>query len=189
MKQRFTLFFIFFLSFSVFAQSHQEEFCSHRRQNNAYGTERLNFSQDLYNKMMQYDIKQYHLNLDIETNTTFISGNVKFLAQAVDNITTFAFELHPNYTVSSVVVKNITHTGTAIARTNNEIRVNLISAIDAGEMFEAIIYYSGNGPVDNSNPDAGFCQRIAPNGKKIYLHDEPTLRHCRLDACQANSCR
>jgi aminopeptidase N len=174
MKQRFTLFFIFFLSFSVFAQSHQEEFCSHRRQNNAYGTERLNFSQDLYNKMMQYDIKQYHLNLDVETNTTFISGNVKFLAQAVDNITTFAFELHPNYTVSSVVVKNITHTGTAIVRTNNEIRVNLISAIDAGEMFEAIIYYSGNGPVDNSNPDAGFCQRIAPNGKKYtYTMSQP----------------
>jgi len=175
MKQRFTLFFIFFLSFSVFAQSHQEEFCSHRRQNNLfYGTERLNFSQDLYNKMMQYDIKQYHLNLDIETNTTFISGNVKFLAQAVDNITTFAFELHPNYTVSSVVVKNITHTGTAIARTNNEIRVNLISAIDAGEMFEAIIYYSGNGPVDNSNPDAGFCQRTASNGKKYtYTMSQP----------------
>jgi aminopeptidase N len=174
MKQRFTLFFIFFLSFSVFAQSHQEEFCSHRRQNNAYGTERLNFSQDLYNKMMQYDIKQYHLNLDVETNTTFISGNVKFLAQAVDNITTFAFELHPNYTVSSVIVKNITHTGTAIARTNNEIRVNLISAIDAGEMFEAIIYYSGNGPVDNSNPDAGFCQRTASNGKKYtYTMSQP----------------
>ncbi|GAB4132697.1 MAG: M1 family aminopeptidase [Raineya sp.] len=161
----------------MFAQTSQEELCSHQKrwvvlqsQTNA----RLNFSQDLYNLMMLYDVKQYHLNLNVETNTTLIAGNVKFWALANNNISTFAFELHPNYTVSSVIVKNITHTGSAITRTNNEVRVSLISAIDAGEMFEAIINYSGNGPVDNSNPDAGFCQRTAPNGKKYtYTMSQP----------------
>jgi hypothetical protein len=173
MKQLFTFLFGLVFIFTAQAQNLEEPCLKHnhlaRLQN-----ERLNFSQDLYNKMLLYDVKQYHLNLNVETNTTFISGNVRFFAQANADITTFAFELHPNYTISSVVVKNITHTGTAISRTNNEIRVNLISAINEGEFFEAIIYYSGNGPVDNSNPDAGFCQRTASNGKKYtYTMSQP----------------
>ncbi|NJL35184.1 MAG: M1 family metallopeptidase, partial [Chloroflexaceae bacterium] len=41
-------------------------------------------------------------------------------------------------------------------------------------MFEAIINYSGNAPVDNNNIDAGFCQRTAPNGKKYtYTMSQP----------------
>ena len=179
MKLQFTCFLAFLLSFSVFAQENHEEFCSHHKryallQTQSNGSERLNFSQDLYDLMMLYDVKQYHLNLNVETNTTLVSGNVKFWAQATNNISTFAFELHPNYTVSSVVVKNITHSGAAIVRTNNEVRVNLLSAVDAGEMFEAVINYSGNGPVDNSNIDAGFCQRTASNGKRYtYTMSQP----------------
>lgn len=175
MKSALVCCFVFFLVFETSAQGYQEEFCSHyRRQATNPTNARLNFSQELYNLMMQYDVKQYHLNLNVETHTTLISGNVKFWAQANDNISTFAFELHPNYTISSVIVKNITHSGAAIVHTNNEVRVTLISAIDAGEMFEAIINYSGNGPVDSSNPDAGFCQRTAPNGKKYtYTMSQP----------------
>jgi aminopeptidase N len=179
MKPTFCYFFAFLFPFIVLAQIPQEDLCSHHKRWAALRTEnqtdsRLNFSQDLYNKMMLYDVKQYHLNLNIETNTTLISGNVKFWALANNNISTFAFELHPNYTVSSVIVKNITHTGAAITRTNNEVRVSLSSAVDAGEMFEAIINYSGNGPVDNSNPDAGFCQRTASNGKRYtYTMSQP----------------
>ncbi len=173
MKRILTFIFSFFLFSTIQAQL-LEEACLHRSYLARLQNERLNFSQDLYNKMMLYDVKQYHLNLNVETNTTFISGNVRIFAQANADITTFAFELHPNYTISSVVVKNVTHTGTAISRTNNEIQVNLTSVIDEGELFEAIIYYSGNGPVDNSNPDAGFCQRIAPNGKKYtYTMSQP----------------
>ncbi len=173
MKRILTFIFSFFLFSTIPAQLLEEAYL-HRSYLARLQNERLNFSQDLYNKMMLYDVKQYHLNLNVETNTTFISGNVRIFAQANADITTFAFELHPNYTISSVVVKNVTHTGTAISRTNNEIQVNLTSVIDEGELFEAIIYYSGNGPVDNSNPDAGFCQRIAPNGKKYtYTMSQP----------------
>ncbi len=173
MKRILTFIFSFFLFSTIQAQLLEEAYL-HRSYLARLQNERLNFSQDLYNKMMLYDVKQYHLNLNVETNTTFISGNVRIFAQANADITTFAFELHPNYTISSVVVKNVTHTGTAISRTNNEIQVNLTSVIDEGELFEAIIYYSGNGPVDNSNPDAGFCQRIAPNGKKYtYTMSQP----------------
>ena len=179
MKPTFCYFFAFLFPFIALAQTPQEDLCSHHKRWAALQTQnqtdaRLNFSQDLYNKMMLYDVKQYHLNLNVETNTTLISGNVKFWAQANNNISTFAFELHPNYTVSSVIVKNITHTGAAITRTNNEVRVSLSSAVDAGEMFEAIINYSGNGPVDNSNIDAGFCQRTASNGKRYtYTMSQP----------------
>ncbi|KOY85580.1 hypothetical protein AD998_04920 [bacterium 336/3] len=156
--------------------SSEEHLCSHHKSMKRVieSHQRLNFSQDLYNLMELYDVKQYHIDLNIETNTTLVSGNVKFYAQARNNISTFAFELHPNYTVSSVVVKGITYNSTAIIRNSNEARVNLNAAINQNELFEATIYYSGNGPVDNSNIDAGFCQRTNSSNKKYtYTMSQP----------------
>ncbi|MCU0439847.1 MAG: Ig-like domain-containing protein [Raineya sp.] len=156
--------------------SSEEHVCSHHKSIKRIieAHQRLNFSQDLYNLMELYDVKQYHINLNIETNTTMVSGNVKFYAQARNNISTFAFELHPNYTVSAVEVKGVTYTNTAIIRNNNEARVNLNAAINQNELFEAIVYYSGNGPVDNSNIDAGFCQRANSSNKRYtYTMSQP----------------
>jgi aminopeptidase N len=174
------LLFITSLAFSqachIIEEKDETHLCSHHKSTKRIieAHQRLNFSQDLYNLMELYDIKQYHLNLNIETNTTMVSGNVKFYAQARNNISTFAFELHPNYTVSAVEVKGITYTTASITRNNNEARVNLNAAINQNEFFEATIYYSGNGPVDNSNIDAGFCQRTASNGKKYtYTMSQP----------------
>src|ERR1700751_746953 len=51
-----------------------------------------------------YDLKFYHLNLNIERDTTFISGNVRCLAVVTSlTLDSFAFELHSNYTVDSVI--------------------------------------------------------------------------------------
>lgn len=136
--------------------------------------ERLNFSQELYEKMMLYDVKHYHINLNVETTTPFISGNVSIVAQATSTITSFAFELHPNYLISLVSVKNVPYVGTSIVRNANEVQVNLAAPINAGELFEVVVHYSGNAPVDSSNPDAAFCQRTAPNGKKYtYTMSQP----------------
>jgi Peptidase family M1 domain/Bacterial Ig-like domain/Secretion system C-terminal sorting domain len=168
---------LLFISLSLFAQETTDKhLCSHHKsmERIIQAHQRLNFSQGLYNLMELYDVKQYHINLNVETNTTMISGNVKFYAQARNNISTFAFELHQNYTVSAVEVKGITYNTASIIRNNNEARVNLAAAINQNELFEAIIYYSGNGPVNNTNIDAGFCQRTAPNGKKYtYTMSEP----------------
>ena len=57
---------------------------------NASANERT-ISQPFYNLMLHYDIQQYHLNLNLERNSAFISGNVKFTAKVQNaNFNTFA---------------------------------------------------------------------------------------------------
>ncbi|MBL7935752.1 MAG: hypothetical protein JNM51_08110, partial [Bacteroidia bacterium] len=52
-----------------------------------------------------YDLKFYHLNLNIERNSLFVSGNVKSLAKVVTlSLDSFAFVLHENHTIDSVYV-------------------------------------------------------------------------------------
>jgi hypothetical protein len=174
MKSTAFILLFFFVNIFGFSQDNEGFHCSHHRRMVEQQHQRLNFSQDLYNLMELYDVKQYHLNLNVETNTVAISGNVSFYVQARNTISVFAFELHRNYTISSVIVNGITYNASSITRSNNEVRVTLLAAIDAGTLFEATIFYSGNGPVDNSNVDAGFCQRTAPNGKKYtYTMSQP----------------
>ncbi|MDX1902632.1 MAG: M1 family aminopeptidase [Thermonemataceae bacterium] len=177
MKRKTTLF-LFFLGILLNQKlTAQENFigCGHQKVVSRSLNQRLNFSQELYDLMNMYDVKQYHLNLNVETNTTLVEGNVKFYAKALADISTFAFELHRNYTVSSVVINGQSYTTSSITRNDNEARVNLgANIINADNFFEATIYYSGNGPVDASNSDAGFCQQTASNGKKYtYTMSQP----------------
>jgi len=177
MKSTFSTAILLLFSFFTFAQKQSEtHLCSHHRsmEKVIQAHQRLNFSQELYDLMEKYDITHYHINLNIETNTTMVSGNVKFYAKARVPLTTFAFELHQNYTVNAVEVKGVTYNTGVINRSGNEARVTLNSTIAANETFEATIFYSGNGPVDNSNVDAGFCQRTASSGKKYtYTMSQP----------------
>jgi aminopeptidase N len=57
--------------------------------------------------MNGYDVKFHHINLNIERNSTIISGNVRTIAQVVvDALDTFGFELHNNHTIDSVVTSS-----------------------------------------------------------------------------------
>ena len=52
-----------------------------------------------------YDLTFYHLNLNVERNSLFISGNVLSKAKVViASLDTFAFVLHVNHTIDSVYV-------------------------------------------------------------------------------------
>ncbi len=117
-------------------------------------------SQPFYNLMLQYDVQQYHLNLNLERNSAAISGNVKFTAKVQNtNFNTFAFELHPNFTVSSIVIGADTYTN--IINNGEERSISLNMPLANNAIFEAVVNYSGNAPVDDNNSDRGFWLRTS----------------------------
>jgi aminopeptidase N len=92
----------------------------------------------------KYDLKFYHLNLNVERNSRFISGNVKSKAKVVTaSLDSFAFVLHTNHTIDSVYVNGakrnfVRRDSLAVATAGTPIPQNTV--------FDAIVYYKGTAP-------------------------------------------
>ena len=89
----------------------------------------------------KYDLKFYHLNINVQRNSLFVSGNVKSLAKVVTpTLDSFAFVLHENHTIDSVYVNGAKR---------NFVRRDSLALATAGtpiaqnQLFEAIVYYKG----------------------------------------------
>lgn len=89
----------------------------------------------------KYDLKFYHLNINVARNSLYISGNVKSIAKVVTaNLDSFAFVLHENHAIDSVYVNG--------AKRNFVRRDSLVLAtagvpIAQNQLFDAIVYYKG----------------------------------------------
>ncbi len=89
----------------------------------------------------QYDLKFYHLNVNVERNSLAISGNVKSLAKVVvPNLDSFAFILHQNHTIDSVYVNGAKHN---FIRRDSLVKAFAGTPIPQNQVFEAIVYYHG----------------------------------------------
>ena len=66
-------------------------------------------SQPMYNSLSDaYDVKYYKIDLEADNTSVYLSGNVKIGATvSAAVLDTFAFELHPDYTIDSVKVNGI----------------------------------------------------------------------------------
>lgn len=88
-----------------------------------------------------YDLKFYHLNLNVERNTLFISGNVKSTAKVVTlSLDSFAFVLHTNHTVDSVYVNGANRN---FVRRDSLVLATVGTPIAQNQLFDAIVYYHG----------------------------------------------
>jgi aminopeptidase N len=88
-----------------------------------------------------YDVKFYFLDLNVENDTAFISGNVTIKAEVVvSQLDTFAFELLDGMPIDSIHIDDIAHSW---FRENNEVFVPLNSEIEEGNLFSAKIFYHG----------------------------------------------
>lgn len=95
-----------------------------------------------------YDLKFYHLNINVERNSLFISGNVKSLAKVlVANLDSFAFVLHQNHTIDSVYVNGAKRN---FVRRDSLVMAHAGTAIPQNQLFEAIVYYHGTCPSGGS---------------------------------------
>ncbi|MFD3001147.1 M1 family aminopeptidase [Pontibacter toksunensis] len=95
--------------------------------------------------MNQYDMTFYRLDLQLERNSTYIAGNVTLAAKVqVAPLTAFAFELHPNFQIDSVLINNVRER--VITRNAGDVAVALSTPINAGASVTAIIHYRGTAP-------------------------------------------
>lgn len=96
----------------------------------------------------KYDLKFYHLNVNVERNTLFISGNVKSTAQVVAaSLDTFAFVLHENHTIDSVYVNGAKRN---YVRQDSLVKATAGTPIAQNQLFDAIVYYKGTCPTGGS---------------------------------------
>ena len=91
-----------------------------------------------------YDLKFYHLNINIERNSLYISGNVKSTAKVVAaSLDSFAFVLHQNHTIDSVYVNGAKRN---FVRQDSLVKATAGTPIVQNQLFDAIIYYRGTCP-------------------------------------------
>jgi len=91
-----------------------------------------------------YDLKFYHLNVNVDRDTNYISGNVLCKAAViVANLDTFAFLLHQNLIIDSVYVNGFKKT---FIRKDSLVKTVTDNLIPQNQLFEAIVYYKGYAP-------------------------------------------
>ncbi|GAA4433884.1 M1 family aminopeptidase [Pontibacter saemangeumensis] len=112
--------------------------------------------------MDQYDITFYRLDLQLERNSTYIAGNVTLAATVkASPLPAFAFELHPDFGIDSVLVNGKRET--AISRNAGDVTVRLATAAAPGDRVAATIYYKGTAPAGASAAIGnGFESDIEP---------------------------
>ncbi len=98
-------------------------------------------------KMNNYDVYFYKLDVDVERNTSYISGNVSIYATAIKNLTEFVFELHDTLKIDSVIINGAKKTFT---RSNGVVTTSISGTINQTTKFTAVIYYKGYTIQDNS---------------------------------------
>lgn len=92
----------------------------------------------------KYDLKFYHLNVNVERNTSYISGNVKSKALVVAaSLDSFAFVLHQNHTIDSVYVNGAKR---LFVRQDSLVKATAGTPIPQNQLFDAIVYYHGTAP-------------------------------------------
>jgi aminopeptidase N len=120
-----------------------EEYCHHLKA--ALGQARSYYEPATVNPLMQgYDVTFYFLDLNVENNTTYISGNVTIKARAISWLDSLAFELYEGMMIDSVIINNNViynppHVGDLV-------RIPFEQVLNPGEFFTAKIFYHGTPP-------------------------------------------
>jgi len=88
-----------------------------------------------------YDVKHYHIDLEISLDVEYIEGNVLIVADAVENISFITLDLDSAYDVLSI------DGASSFTLSNDELVVTLDSPVLAGEEFTLRVYYQGDPPL------------------------------------------
>ena len=104
-------------------------------------------SANAMNLQNKYDTKFHHLNLNLERNSIAVSGNVTTIAKVVSiSIDTFAYELHPNFTIDSILVEGI---NSPFSRNAGDIFVP-VNGYSQNELITIRTFYRGFAPTGAS---------------------------------------
>ncbi len=151
MKKLFTFSLAFFSMLNSFSQTH---YCAEHKAQRFNKQAVINSSVKKTSQITavpkenMYDLKFYHLNVNVERNTTYISGNVKSLAKVVaTSLDSFAFVLHQNHTIDSVYVNGAKRN---FVRRDSLVLATAGTPIAQNQLFDAVVYYKGTAPTGNA---------------------------------------
>ncbi len=102
----------------------------------------------------RYDLRFVHLDLALENNTKYISGNVKSIGVVTTPpLDTFVVLLHQVMTVDSVYFNG---QNLPVIREDSMVKVGLTSPLPAGSTFTAQVWYKGTPPSGGAAIGSGF---------------------------------
>lgn len=155
---------ILLISLCNLALAQEPHHCaSHKQQAHAKNALRKNNATLGQMELMEkYDVGFHHLSLNVERITTFISGNVRTIARSrVNNLDTFLFQLHANFTVDSVLGSNGNKLN--FSKIQDVTAVLLPTPLVQNETIDITIYYRGLPPSGASAAIGdGFSNRASP---------------------------
>lgn len=96
--------------------------------------------------LWNYDVKFYFLDIEMENNTTFISGNMTIQAASiVESLDIFAFELVDELMINEVLINGI---ACPFSRSNHEVFAAVDPPVANDESFTVQIFYEGTPDTD-----------------------------------------
>ncbi len=131
---------------SLSAQEYQFPELNHYCSKSRLAFKALTGSKDIEQShlLFQYDVKFYHLDLQVENNAVDISGNVTIKAKVVNTqIDTFVFELVDELIVDEILFNGVSK---SFERNNNEVFVLIDNPVFQGEIFTCQVFYHGTPP-------------------------------------------
>jgi aminopeptidase N len=108
---------------------------------------------------LKYDVKFVHLDVNVQRNTKFISGNVKTVATVtIAPLDTFMTLLHQVHTIDSILFNG---SSLAFSRKDSMVKVKVPSPLGNGTTFTTVVYYKGTAPVGGSAIGSGFSTGVS----------------------------
>ncbi len=88
-----------------------------------------------------YDVRSYHIDVEISIDVEYIKGSVLIVADAVEDLSSITLDLDDAYTINSI------EGASSFTFSNNEIVVELENSVLTGEEFTLKVYYEGDPPL------------------------------------------
>ena len=90
----------------------------------------------------QFDVKFYHIKLDVYPDLYLLQGSVLIRGQSlINSLDHVELDLYPNMSVDSIIQNGLQILS---QRLSEKISVTFLNPIQQGEMFEIEIFYQGN---------------------------------------------
>ncbi len=146
MKRLIILTAILFMASTTFSQWNEPEDahrgCSHAKTSTHKGADAIFYYQS--ELLWDYDVTFYFLDINVEENTIYVSGNVSIHADVVSaTMDTLALEFADGMIVDSVFVDGVMLTAN---HANDHIMIPLLTTLNMGDSFIVQVYYHGTPP-------------------------------------------
>lgn len=137
MKQLFLLF--YFISVTFFVRAQQGCTYSH----SGASTLALSASAADIAKMNKYDVHYYKLDIEVQNNSVYLSGNATMQAKVIQSISEITLQLHEDLNIDSIKLNDV---ATTFSRVADVLNVSTNGTLQPNSFFKLIIYYHGTAP-------------------------------------------